>query len=73
MQIRNCIPREGLSHDYSYLGGVVDRLPKTRSGKIRRGTMRCIADRDDWRMPATIEDAGALDGVTETLKKLGYA
>jgi len=55
------------------LCGVVDRLPKTRSGKILRGTMRCIADREDWTMPATIEDAGALDGVTQALEKLGYA
>jgi propionyl-CoA synthetase len=55
------------------LCGVVDRLPKTRSGKILRGTMRCIADREDWTMPATIEDASALDGVTQALKKLGYA
>jgi len=55
------------------LCGVVDRLPKTRSGKILRGTMRCIADKADWAMPATIEDARVLDGVTHALKNLGYA
>jgi len=55
------------------LCGVVHRLPKTRSGKILRGTMRCIADHADWTMPATIEDASALDEVTRVLKILGYA
>ena len=55
------------------LCGVVDRLPKTRSGKILRGTMRCIADKADWTMPATIEDASALDDVTRALEDLGYA
>jgi propionyl-CoA synthetase len=55
------------------LCGIVDRLPKTRSGKILRGTMRCIADKADWTMPATIEDASALDGVTRALEDLGYA
>ena len=55
------------------LCGVVNRLPKTRSGKILRGTMRCIADKTDWEMPATIEDTSALDGVTQALELLGYA
>ena len=55
------------------LCGVVDRLPKTRSGKVLRGTMRCIADKANWAMPATIEDASALDDVTQTLEILGYA
>ena len=55
------------------LCGVVDRLPKTRSGKILRGTMRRIADKADWTMPATIEDASALDRVTHALEDLGYA
>jgi propionyl-CoA synthetase len=54
------------------LCGIVDRLPKTRSGKILRGTMRCIADKADWTMPATIEDVSALDGVTRALEDLGY-
>ena len=55
------------------LCGVVDQLPKTRSGKILRGTMRCIADKAVWTMPATIEDTTALDGVTHALVALGYA
>ena len=41
----------------------VDRLPKTRSGKILRGTMKKIADGEPWRMPATIEDAAVLDEI----------
>ncbi len=52
---------------------VVDRLPKTRSGKILRGAMKKIADGDDWTMPATIEDAAALTEITGTLKGMGYA
>ncbi len=47
---------------------VVKRLPKTRSGKILRGTIRQIADGDTWKMPATIEDAGALDDIAVVLK-----
>ena len=54
------------------LCAVVERLPKTRSGKILRGTMRSIADGEAWTMPATIEDAGALDDVTQALRDLGY-
>ncbi len=41
----------------------VDRLPKTRSGKILRGTMKKIADGQPWSMPATIEDAAVLDEI----------
>ena len=52
---------------------VVNKLPKTRSGKMLRGTMRSIADDNDWQMPATIEDASALDEVAHALKQLGYA
>lgn len=51
---------------------VLERLPKTRSGKILRGTMRSIADGDAWNMPATIEDPAVLDEVTEALRDLGY-
>jgi propionyl-CoA synthetase len=51
---------------------VVERLPKTRSGKILRGTMRSIADGEPWRMPATIEDPVTVDEVTIALKGLGY-
>jgi propionyl-CoA synthetase len=52
---------------------VVDRLPKTRSGKILRATMRSIADGEPWTMPATIDDATSLDEVTLALRSLGYA
>lgn len=52
---------------------VVDRLPKTRSGKILRGTMQKIADCEDWKMPATIDDPVILDEITDALKGVGYA
>jgi propionyl-CoA synthetase len=52
---------------------VVEHLPKTRSGKILRGTMRRIADSEDYRMPATIEDPDVLDEIRESLRTLGYA
>ena len=55
------------------LCAVVDRLPKTRSGKILRGTMRSIADGEPWSMPATIDDADSLHDVTLALRSLGYA
>jgi propionyl-CoA synthetase len=55
------------------LVAVVRRLPKTRSGKILRGTMKKIADRSEWKMPATIEDPAVLDEVTAALRRLGYA
>lgn len=55
------------------LCAVVDRLPKTRSGKILRGTMRSIADGESWKMPATIDDPVILDEVTEALRSMGYA
>src|SRR5207245_11216818 len=46
----------------------VGRLPKTRSGKILRGTIKKIADREPWTMPATIEDPKVLDEIGEALK-----
>jgi propionyl-CoA synthetase len=52
---------------------IVDRLPKTRSGKILRNTIRKIADSTDYKMPATIEDPTVLDEITATLKAAGYA
>src|SRR5690606_8668876 len=52
---------------------VVKRLPKTRSGKILRGTMQKIADAQEYRMPATIDDPAILTEITEALKPLGYA
>jgi propionyl-CoA synthetase len=51
---------------------VVKRLPKTRSGKILRGTMKKIADGTDYRMPATIDDPATLDEIKETLAAIGY-
>jgi propionyl-CoA synthetase len=54
------------------LCAVVERLPKTRSGKILRGTMRSIADGEPWKMPATIEDPAILDEITEVLREMGY-
>jgi len=49
----------------------IDRLPKTRSGKILRGTMKKIADREDWTMPATIDDPAILEEISGTLKERG--
>ena len=49
----------------------VGRLPKTRSGKILRGTMKKIADGDTWTMPATIDDPMVLDEIAEALKQRG--
>ncbi|KQT78976.1 propionyl-CoA synthetase [Methylobacterium sp. Leaf466] len=49
----------------------VARLPKTRSGKILRGTMKKIADGEAWTMPATIDDAGVLEEIGESLKGRG--
>ena len=45
------------------LAVTVNRLPKTRSGKILRGTMKKIADHDEWSVPATIDDAGVLEEI----------
>ena len=52
---------------------VVASLPKTRSGKILRGTMAKIADSEDYRMPATIDDPVILDEIEQALKGIGYA
>ena len=52
---------------------VVERLPKTRSGKVLRGTVAKIANGTDWTMPATIDDPVILDEVTAALKTIGYA
>ncbi len=51
---------------------VVERLPKTRSGKILRGTMRAIADGEEYRTPATIDDPAILGEIGEALAKAGY-
>ena len=52
---------------------VVDRLPKTRSGKILRGTMVKIADGTDWKMPSTIDDPAILAEIRTALQTIGYA
>ena len=52
---------------------VVNRLPKTRSGKILRATMVKIADSDAYKMPATIDDPAILDEIREALRTIGYA
>jgi len=49
----------------------VQRLPKTRSGKILRATMQKIADGAEWKMPATIDDPAILDEITDALKRRG--
>ena len=51
---------------------VVQRLPKTRSGKILRGTMRRIADGEAYTMPATIDDPISLDEIRAALVTIGY-
>jgi propionyl-CoA synthetase len=51
---------------------VADRLPKTRSGKILRGTMGRIAGGGDWTLPATIDDPAILDEITQLLDAAGY-
>ncbi|MBK1665034.1 propionyl-CoA synthetase [Rhodospirillum rubrum] len=52
---------------------VVPRLPKTRSGKILRGTMQKIADNETFKMPATIDDPGILPEIEEALESIGLA
>ena len=52
---------------------VVPGLPKTRSGKILRGTMQKIADSEDYKIPATIDDPAILDEILVALKDVGYA
>ena len=51
---------------------VVPALPKTRSGKVLRGTMQKIADGQDFSMPATIDDRSVLKDITEALQRVGY-
>ena len=50
---------------------VIKRLPKTRSGKVLRGTMRKIADKEEFKVPATIDDPAILTEITESLKSAG--
>ena len=51
---------------------IVEALPKTRSGKTLRATIRQIADREPWSVPPTIEDAAVLDSFAELLPRLNY-
>ncbi len=52
---------------------VIDRLPKTRSGKVLRATMSKIADNEEWNMPATIDDPMILEEIATALQSIGYA
>jgi propionyl-CoA synthetase len=54
------------------VAAIVKRLPKTRSGKILRGTIKKMADGVPYRMPATIDDPVILDEIKDVLEKLGY-
>jgi propionyl-CoA synthetase len=51
---------------------VVDRLPKTRSGKILRGTIAHIANDEPWKMPATVDDPAIFEEITTALATIGY-
>jgi len=51
---------------------VVQRLPKTRSGKILRGTIKKIADGREYRVPPTIDDPTSLDEIAGVLATVGY-
>ena len=50
---------------------IVTALPKTRSGKVLRGTIRKMADGEEWRIPATIEDPAVLDDLRDVLLGMG--
>jgi len=52
---------------------IVDRLPKTRSGKVLRATLRAMADSQPYNVPATIDDPTTLEEIAGSLKALGYA
>ncbi len=54
------------------LATIVERLPKTRSGKIVRGTIKKIADGVEYRIPPTIEDAAVIDEIKVNLNSIGY-
>ena len=65
--------RESIGPVAAFKGAlVVDRLPKTRSGKILRGTMKKIADGLEYGVPATIDDPATLGEITGALKRIGY-
>ena len=52
---------------------VVERLPKTRSGKILRGTVKRMADGAEYGVPATIDDPAILDEIVDSLRRLGLS
>ena len=52
---------------------IIKRLPKTRSGKILRGTMVKIANNEEFKLPATIDDPVILQEIKDALIKIGYA
>jgi propionyl-CoA synthetase len=52
---------------------VINRLPKTRSGKVLRGTMRKIADGEIYAVPSTIDDPNILSEIEQALSEIGYA
>ena len=73
--VRECVAlvRERIGPVAAFkLAVVVDRLPKTRSGKILRATMAQIADGTEVRIPATIDDPAILDETALALKSIGY-
>ena len=73
--VRECVAlmRERIGPVAAFkLAVVVDRLPKTRSGKILRATMAQIADGAEVRVPATIDDPAILGEIASALKTLGY-
>ena len=51
---------------------LVDRLPKTRSGKILRRTMRKIADGEEYSVPSTIDDPAVLAEIEAAMQTVGY-
>ncbi len=74
--VRECVQmiREKIGAVASFKQAVVvKRLPKTRSGKILRGTMKKIADGSDYKVPATIDDPAILDEIDAALRTLGLA
>jgi propionyl-CoA synthetase len=71
---RECVAliREKIGPVASFrLAITVARLPKTRSGKILRGTIKKIADGEPWLMPATIDEPAILDEIGDALKAKG--
>ena len=64
--------RKDRRHRFFRVATVVKRLPKTRSGKILRGTIKKIADGVDYQVPPTIDDPLILDEIAGDLSVLGY-